>query len=642
MKMMMTGVMLAALAASGMASGAPAWHVTGGTERFRSFLRALQADGGTLRTYPSVTALPFETATTNDVFFILPEYEKGESVVHEPDFESLDRIAPAMRRGSGFYFENYAAPEYSCDRRHSDLTHLQVVGRPRNFFQEYVVWKGQVLQARDAFYVPSSWRDTYPFAVVSDCSGTHRVSVKGKWRHPAVSRGLTPRVAAAAMDLSRYDPLFRRPVGRWRDFFVETFAPVTGLDTNVLKRAFDACYPEPVGLRHGREAAEAVKRAVGWHFDSGILRARDGSKGIFEMIRSDDLGVRRSLRTDAGLLSGALMVDAGRKYGNAEWERVGRTLVDFLLDRGVQTDAGFFRWYENCDQVWASDSSRCGLAMVNLWKVTGDERYHARARRLGDAFLSWLGDEHICGGYFDIPAGMRQHPVNDNPVFYGEMVSFLLQLGERKYVDAAVATIERVMAKFPDVTPFGFSDNFTYSRCLLMLSCAQYASGRDYSDRINRLLDFFLRLRHPCGGLCETAIRLEDHTEAGVGMGDGSDRIADNLYCNNFVFGAVDVLTKLPPERRGTVDLAEAKTLKDGLRRYFLDTQIASADKRIDGGWMRAYDMDLGAYYGLNRDMDWGSYCIMGGWVMGFVPAVLMHADEPTSWYVNGRTAARQ
>jgi len=32
----------------------------------------------------------------------------------------------------------------------------------------------------------------------------------------------------------------------------------------------------------------------------------------------------------------------------------------------------------------------------------------------------------------------------------------------------------------------------------------------------------------------------------------------------------------------------------------------------------------LGEWYGLNKDMDWGAYCIMGGWVMGYVPLSLM------------------
>ena len=49
---------------------------------------------------------------------------------------------------------------------------------------------------------------------------------------------------------------------------------------------------------------------------------------------------------------------------------------------------------------------------------------------------------------------------------------------------------------------------------------------------------------------------------------------------------------------------------------------------------MRAFDMHLGEYYGLNLDMDWGACCIMGGWVMAFIPLVLLYEDSPESFFL--------
>ena len=110
-------------------------------------------------------------------------------------------------------------------------------------------------------------------------------------------------------------------------------------------------------------------------------------------------------------------------------------------------------------------------------------------------------------------------------------------------------------------------------------------------------------------------------------MGDGSDRIADILYCNSQVLSATTQMLKMAAERRCAVDMEKVRALNAGLRRFFLDAQIASDDMRLDGGWMRAYDTERGEWYGLNRDMDWGAYCIMGGWVMGYVPMALMESD---------------
>ena len=48
---------------------------------------------------------------------------------------------------------------------------------------------------------------------------------------------------------------------------------------------------------------------------------------------------------------------------------------------------------------------------------------------------------------------------------------------------------------------------------------------------------------------------------------------------------------------------------------------------------MRAYDMENGEYYGVNKDLSWGPYCIMGGWVMGFFPLLLLAAEGSPSIY---------
>ena len=57
---------------------------------------------------------------------------------------------------------------------------------------------------------------------------------------------------------------------------------------------------------------------------------------------------------------------------------------------------------------------------------------------------------------------------------------------------------------------------------------------------------------------------------------------------------------------------------------FLLNIQIASDDKRIDGGWMRAYDMDLCEYYGCDKDYAWGAYSVLAGWVTGAIPIVFL------------------
>ena len=170
-----------------------------------------------------------------------------------------------------------------------------------------------------------------------------------------------------------------------------------------------------------------------------------------------------------------------------------------------------------------------------------------------------------------------------------------------------------------------------------MLSCLQKSTRMDFSEKITPLLEFFFRHQKPCGGIEETPIRLEKHTEAGVGIGDGSDAIADLLYCNNFYFNALSVLVKLPEEKQKTLPMEQIRSSYNKLRSFLLSTQLSSNDGRFNGGWMRAFDMEHGEYFGLNKDMDWGSYCIMAGWVMAFIPLVFLYEDTPEeSFYFAG------
>ena len=77
--------------------------------------------------------------------------------------------------------------------------------------------------------------------------------------------------------------------------------------------------------------------------------------------------------------------------------------------------------------------------------------------------------------------------------------------------------------------------------------------------------------------------------------------------------------------------MGKVKSMYSKQRDFWLNTQISSKNPKLDGAWMRAFDMRLNEYFGLNKDMDWGAYCIMAGWVMGFVPLVLLCENQEMS-----------
>ena len=606
------------------------FYLAGGTEGFRRFVAALCGANDRLFVYETPEELPADEGDA--VFLLLPQYEKGEHAIPELSLEKTEEFFSLIHNGGRFYFENLLAKD-NLRRR---LTGMQTMGKLRYRFKECVLYGDMILQARESYHFPcKNYGQFETSAVISNCIGTHSVFREGNTQFPVLTIRENGKCVSAMMNISQFDACFMRPYSAWKRLFAEVFSKLVGKADDVIETAFEKAFPESIKPSGNTDAERAVKKALSWHENSGMLRKADGSMGMYEMVQSNGLELRMNLRTDSTLLTGAFFATAGSKYQDTRMTALGRNLVDFLIDRHIQLPNGLFKWMDHTNMTWASDSGRDGLAIINMYKATGDKKYLLMAEKLGDAFLNWLGDEAICCGYFEYPNSYEGRQRLDNPVFYGEMVSFLLQLPDEKYHDHALRNVERVGRNFPDVSEFGYSDNFTYARYFIALACAQYASDRDYSDRINHILEFFENLQEDCGGIRECPIRLKTNdTEAGIAIGDGSDSIADIMYCVNFVFISLSVLTKLPAYKQHAVNMDKVNAMYQKIRRFLLRIQIASPLAKLDGGWMRAYDMQLDEYYGLDLDMDWGAYCIMCGWVMAFIPLVFLYEDSPESFFL--------
>jgi hypothetical protein len=645
MKKVMIASVCLSLINSAVAGGE--WFVRGGTAEFVRLLKESAGENTKVVEIADMAYMPFESAT-NAVFFVLPDYRKGKETLPDLGKNNSERALAAIERGNRVYVENSVSTSAAARK----LLSVELLGTKQiPFTLEYVEWNNDILQARQSKYLPALPRfksqrsPARSFVDVSDCLGVHGIRKRGDHRLPLIVASHKGKMFTALTSISRYDVKFMRPFSGWKKFYGDVLNRIAKADKKRVERAFESVYQDFMRPSGGDDPRELVKKTVEWHLKSGILIANDGTKGMYEAVLSDNLGFRRGLRGDCHFITASLFTCAGKKYGRDDWTLVGKNLADFALGRGMQTKDGFIRWFDKDvpgyagHTVYSSDMGRSSLALVNLYKSTGEKRYLEASVKAGDAFLMWMDGRGLSCGYFDKvdDGGWKGKGVNNNPVFYGEMVSFLLQLGkitgEKKYTQAALLTVEKIMSKFPKVSPFGYSDNFTYCRFLVMLACAQRESPDDYSKAINYVLDFFERYVHSSGGIQEAPIRLLDDDEASVGFGDGTDHIADMLYCNNIVLKALSVVVKLSPEKRKNVDMAKARKLYEGLRKFVMRTQISSPDPLFDGAWMRAYDMDIDEYYGLDKDKGWGAYCIETGWMTGFIPLSFMYEDEDGSYF---------
>ena len=573
-------------------------------------------------------------------------------LIQMPSLDALKNYTMLWNEGQKVYLE-------LCDLQDSHLASLfgvRVYGAERAIFNENFVFGESLLQAPNATFQPTTLAGGKEILRVEKCIGSHAPTVPGTEKNPVLVSNKGFILAATRLSLlNRFTAL---PNARWRKLFVTVFAPLLEVSAERVEAAFNKAFPPMQLAKDSNSIEDAVRRAVAWHYDSGILTDKSGNSGCFEMIRSSDFKVKYNQRTDVMLLTAALLTTAGRAFSEPNWESTGKNLATHCLNEGLQiTDGesrGILRWFDSLgaigtrELVFASDNGRCGMALMQLYRSTGDASYLESARMLGDAYIRWAdGEPYLKQTSFspnecDLATMKRSARPCNAPVFYDGMAILFANLyritKDERYRDQLKLTADALARDYPD----GYATNFTpltksfvYSRLMIALAAAQEIECGDYSDIINELIITFRDLQDRTGGVQDVGLIIADntysHEEFAVSMGKDEDKIVDMLYCTNNLLGCFTLISGMKNSRTVRTDIAEK--MRKGLIGFLLSTQITEEDNRLCGGWMRAYDMENGEYYGVNKDLGWGPYCIMGGWIMGFFPLLLLADNEEPSIY---------
>lgn len=628
--------------------------ILGGTQNFERFLH-LSADLMKIVRFSNMrdAALAAETDAL-EALILLPD--SSNSLIPTVEWDTFLKLAALKNAGFKLYIENYDSGDYGA----RGLFGFIADGPIRGFFDEYVVWNGKLLQARTMGYIPGRANKGDIIASVDNCIGSHEPVFPATTSYPLIVRSGNFYYSASA--LSFFERTTMLPHARWRDLFVEIFSDVLGSEESKVEAAFEEVYPA-VSLMGKTPLTQdsleqAIIRALEWHVDSGIMPDRSGKNGIFEMIRSYDLSVRANHRVDTLVLTSALFLTAGKYFHNDTWTKRGEALYDYAVQKGVQLEDGnndgLFMWFVESGAgpytVFCSDNGRDALAITQMYRITGEEKYLNRMKRQADMFLRWMDHEPFFKRTafdlkdHDIASLPRAEKAPNSPVFYEAPVvalSFLYNLtGEKRYYDAVKRTADAVASAYPDYdTAYSpLTQNFLYSRLLTLLIAAQEIGCGNYSDIINKCIDFFDKLQDTRGGVADFSLVNDElalaHPEFSIGIGKGHDAICDYLYCVNNLLAACAIL-KTAKNASG-IHVEKALKMHKKLIEFVLETQLTDSDNRLNGGWMRAFDLENNEFYGVNRDKDWGPYCIMGGWVMGIIPMLLLsELGAPCLYSVN-------
>jgi len=644
--------------------------LVGGRGVFRDFLKSCGADFDITTVDKAITDISY------DGMILLPDYDNGEETVEALDLDLLEILAERKTKGFRMYSENYL----SNNSYNDSIFGYEVLGSVCHTNSQtlcavnglqYILGSGRIIQAAERAYLPCrpSLGDM-DFLVkkvllfLGDYVGTSQVTTLNvENSYPALIR--TADFITSSVALTDYDTVNMRPNCRFKKLFGYVFSFVTGVDEKNVEAAFEKCYP-PLqtrfdvneslkGVPMKEHYEKALRDAVKWHFDSGMILGDHGEEGSIEMIMSNNKQKPyTNRRVDAGMYTGWLLYAAGNYFGNEEWKLTGSNVFGYYMEhaqlQGGIVD-GMFDWYYNKHaaprQVYSIDVGRDGIALCNMYRLTKNEKYLSDIKRLAESLCGWINDDRLyCSHIRYGERGTEKHTVGTGtctPAIYGEISSFMAMAskitGDRKYVQKMAKITDMLRKIYPEYDYYGHTTSSRMARLLMTMLPVHLSGERDYTDIINEAIDYLSSISMPCGGIySEDNISFErskeKNRECGVTTTWDNDRISDQLYCVNNAIAALSLLKELPDD--SGINKKKGLELFYGLLEYIVKIQIVSDDKRFNGGWMRAYSMTHGEYYGLDADVLWSCYCIMAGWTMGILPlALLSELEGKCSYYIS-------
>ncbi|WP_438350569.1 hypothetical protein ACP8HI_07945 [Paenibacillus sp. FA6] len=440
------------------------------------------------------------------------------------------------------------------------------------------------------------------------------------------------RVAYAAFSLfSNEKPETLRPYSLWENVIL-TLSQKTGIPFVIWSKVI-----ETSGSTIPREA---VVNNISWFLNSGILPALDGGEGVYENIHSITTKLSKDLRPDCHAHTALMLYLYGKWQQDDNYLESSDRMLQYLFDHGYQDlelespSYGFFKWYDNPgeypDQMFTDDNAWVCFVLLYLYRQTNNESYLEHALPLAEALLATQNKDGLRPEVLKREQliefgreGAKKLPENKNPHFqsitHAAFIQTYLVTQRKEFLDVAMKGSLYLLKQW-DELEFMYSRTSGLSRFLLPLGfLSRYDDSGEIDQGIERIVDYLLSCQSPLGGIEETDNPDPERfgkEDAGVFIHNG-EGIADQLYTNNFLLMNVWELWKSNGDN-------VHRELYDSLSDYMCRIQMISQESRYSGGWMRAYDLRNGEYFGNNGDTGWGPYCMESGWTNAITTSGLL------------------
>lgn len=410
------------------------------------------------------------------------------------------------------------------------------------------------------------------------------------------------------------------------------------------------------GCSHDFESSirASIDRGMNWFYDAGILLDK-GKMGVLEGIGSEiypdgKQQILTNIRADCiGETSMAFMFYYLLEGDSAYLEisdNLTKTCFDFFqIKEGPYK--GMVRWSNEgwgvCYQddvaraimpylfksLYLEDKSyldNCIDALNFLVDTTGTDGL--RVQRTDNISLTFEKMEELRNS----PGGFPSAHYN---AYYLATLLLAYKLTDiEKFKDVGIKGMESIMSVYPDTVR---EHSQTQELCRLIMPSAflYWVTGEEgHKDFLYTVVEDLQAYRHDSGAYVEwdegykaTMSRNEDG-ECSLLTKNG-DPVVDMLYSVNW----------LPMAFMQAYFITEDnyfKNLWQDIAKFMISVQLRSDDKKLDGGWTRAMDVELMEVFASPYDIGWGPWSIESGWTVAEIVSGLMSgllSDELVSFY---------
>lgn len=390
-----------------------------------------------------------------------------------------------------------------------------------------------------------------------------------------------------------------------------------------------------------------IDKGISWFDKSGMLLL-EGKDGVMEGIATEIYpdGTQRVLTEIRNDCTGEVSLAYFMNYllkGNKQDLEVSNNLAslcfDLLQDKSNSHLKGMMRWSKSAWGVcYQDDVARVLIPQLLKCFYTGTNEYLdecidalnflVRTTGTDGTRVSRTDNIRLTEEKMNILASQPGNfpCVHHNGYYYAALLLAYKLTSNEKYKEVAVKGISTIMEVYPE-TIREHSETQELCRLILPLSWLYWVTGEEsHKQWLYKVTSDLCRFEHPSGAFLEWDTGYKAHRAAILDNGECSllskngDPIVDLLYSMNWLpIGFIQAYFV-------TGD-SYFKELWEKVAKFMISSQIHSSNGQINGGWARAFDVELEEVYGMPKDAGWGPWVIESGWTVGEILSGLIMGE---------------